>query len=53
MSDAELIIGDPLFELISPKSAKFIRLPHFAMSGRLYRKEIPDLMRLEDYYNEP
>lgn len=53
LSDAEIIIGDPLFELVSPKSAKFIRLPHFAMSGRLYRKEIPDLMRLEDYYNEP
>ena len=53
LSDAEMIIGDPLFELISPKSAKFVRLPHFAMSGRLYRKEIPDLMRLEDYYNEP
>ena len=53
LSDAEIIIGDPMFELISPKTAKFIRLPHFAMSGRLYRKEIPDLMRLEDYYNEP
>jgi len=53
LSDAEIIIGDPMFELISPKTAKFIKLPHFAMSGRLYRKEIPDLMRLEDYYNEP
>lgn len=53
LSDAEVIIGDPMFELISPKSAKFIRLPHFAMSGRLFRKEIPDLMRLEDYYHEP
>lgn len=53
LSDAKIIIGDPMFELISPKSARFIRLPHFAMSGRLYRKEIPDLMRLEDYYHEP
>ncbi len=53
LSDAEVIIGDPMFELISPESARFVRLPHFAMSGRLYRKEIPDLMRLEDYYNEP
>ena len=53
LSDAEVIIGDPMFELISPKSAKFIRLPHFAMSGRLYRKEIPDLLRMEDYYHEP
>ena len=53
LSDAEVIIGDPMFELIAPKTARFIRLPHFAMSGRLYRKEIPDLMRLEDFYHEP
>ncbi len=53
LSDAEVIIGDPMFELISPKSARFVRLPHFAMSGRLFRKEIPDIMRLEDYYHEP
>jgi len=53
LADAEIIIGDPMFELISPKSARFIKLPHFAMSGRLFKKEIPDLMRLEDYYNEP
>ena len=53
LSDAEIIIGDPMFELISPKSARFVRLPHFAMSGRLFRKEIPDIMRLEDYYHEP
>ena len=53
LSDAEVIIGDPMFELISPKSARFIRLPHCAMSGRLFRKEIPDLMRLEDFYHEP
>ena len=53
LSDAEVIIGDPMFELIAPKNARFVRLPHFAMSGRLFRKEIPDLMRLEDYYHEP
>ena len=52
LSDAEVIIGDPMFELISPAGARFVRLPHFAMSGRLFRKEIPDLMRLEDYYHE-
>ena len=53
LSDAEVIIGDPMFELIAPANARFVRLPHFAMSGRLFRKEIPDLMRLEDYYHEP
>lgn len=52
LSDAETIIADPLFELVAPKKAKFIRLPHFAMSGRLYLKEIPDLMKPEDYCHE-
>ena len=49
LADAEVIIGDPLFELVAPKEAKFIRLPHFAMSGRLFRKQIPNLLRTEEY----
>lgn len=52
LADAEMIIADPLFELVAPKEAKFIRLPHFAMSGRLYLKEIPDLTKPEEYYHE-
>ena len=50
--DAEEIIADPLFRLIAPKNAKFTELPHFAMSGRLYRKKIPNLMNMEEYINE-
>ena len=53
LADAEVIIADPLFKLVSPKSAKFIGLPHFAMSGRLYLKQIPDLTKTEEYYHEP
>lgn len=53
LSDAEIIIADPLFKLVSPKSSKFIELPHFAMSGRLYLKQIPDLTKTEEYYHEP
>ena len=52
LSDAEVIIADPLFELVAPKEAKLVRLPHFAMSGRLYLKEIPDLTKPEEYYHE-
>jgi hypothetical protein len=40
-----------MVKYISPASAKFIELPHFAMSGRLYRKQIPNLMNPEEYLN--
>ena len=49
LKDAKTIIADPMVKLISPASAKFIDLPHFAMSGRLYRKQIPDLLKPEEY----
>ena len=49
LKDAETIIADPMFRFISPASAKFIDLPHFAMSGRLYRKQIPNLLKPEEY----
>jgi hypothetical protein len=38
-----------MVRLISPDRAKFIELPHFAMSGRLYRKQIPNLLKPEEY----
>ena len=49
LKDAETIIADPMVRFISPASAKFIDLPHFAMSGRLYRKQIPNLLKPEEY----
>ena len=51
LKDAEIIIADPMVKYISPATAKFIELPHFAMSGRLYRKQIPNLLRTEEYLN--
>ena len=50
LKDAENIIADPMVRLISPSKANFIELPHFALSGRLYLKKIPDLMRPDLYY---
>ena len=41
---AGLIIADPLYEPICPKSVAFVPLPHIAFSGRLYEKDIPNLI---------
>ncbi len=37
------VIADPLYQPICPKEAEFIPLPAESFSGRIYRKEIPDL----------
>lgn len=44
LHEAGLIIADPLYEPICPPSAAFIPLPHIAFSGRLYEKDIPNLI---------
>ena len=49
LKDAETIIADPMVKYISPASARFIELPHFALSGRLFKKQIPNLMNPEEY----
>ena len=41
---AGLIIADPLYEPICPPAAAFVPLPHIAFSGRLYEKNIPNLI---------
>lgn len=43
------IIADPMYKPICPKKAKFIALPHEAFSGRIYRKDIPDLVSGIDF----
>ncbi len=43
------VIADPLYEPVCPEGARFIRLPHEAYSGRLYRAEIPDLVTREGF----
>ncbi|MCH4154136.1 MAG: nitrogenase component 1 [Saccharofermentans sp.] len=52
IADGVRIIADPLYRVIAPPTAEFIELPHFALSGRLYLKRIPNLFNLEEYYHE-
>lgn len=40
----KMVIADPLYRPICPKNAKFISLPAENFSGRIYRKDIPDLI---------
>ncbi len=44
LEKARRIIADPLYQPICPKEAAFIPLPHEAFSGRIYRREIPELV---------
>lgn len=43
---AKLVIADPLYKPIVPKKAIFVRHPHEGFSGRLFRKEILNLINL-------
>lgn len=49
IEDAEYVIADPMYLPICNKNSKFIRLPHEAFSGRIYRSEIPNLIDDIDY----
>ena len=40
----KMVIADPLYRPICPKDVKFISLPAENFSGRIYRKDIPDLI---------
>ncbi len=44
LSGARFVIADPLYQPICPPEAKFVPLPTEAFSGRIYRKQIPDLI---------
>lgn len=44
LKESEVIIADPMYQPICPITAKFVELPHEAFSGRIYRKEIPQLV---------
>lgn len=41
------VVGDPLYKLICPKDTIFQPLPHLALSGRIYLKDMVDLAGLE------
>ena len=40
---ADLVIADPLYEAVCGKD-KLISLPHMAFSGRIFEKDIPDMI---------
>ena len=48
LEGAAYVIADPLYRPIVPTEAKFIALPHEAFSGRIYRDDIPDLIKDPD-----
>lgn len=43
LAGATAIIADPMYSPICPEGVPFYPLPHEAFSGRIYRKQIPDL----------
>jgi len=44
LKDADCVIADPLYRPVCPGTARFVPLPHEAFSGRIYRKQIPQLV---------
>ena len=42
------VTADPIYRAVCPEGADFISLPHEAFSGRIYRREIPDLLHFAD-----
>lgn len=44
LQSAQIIIADPLYRPICPEKARFVPLPAEAFSGRIYRKQIPNLV---------
>ncbi len=42
-ASAEILIADPLYRPVCPPETRFVPLPHEGFSGRLFRKDIPDL----------
>ena len=44
IAEAKTVIADPIYKTICADETNFIALSHEAFSGRIYRKEIPNLM---------
>ena len=44
LQKAEIIIADPLYRPICPDCAQFMELPAESFSGRIYRRQIPNLV---------
>lgn len=53
LAGVKIVIADPLYRPIIPQGVKFISLPAENFSGRIYRNEIPDLIKdFEAYFRE-
>lgn len=48
LQGCEVVIADPLYQPAVPKTARFLRLPHEAFSGRMFTKENPNLIKNYD-----
>ena len=46
IKDAKMVIADPLYRPIAPDKAIFVNHPHEGFSGRLYRKNISNLIEI-------
>ena len=46
LKNAEIIVADPLYRPICPKTSEFYELPHIAFSGRIYLRKLPVLGKL-------
>ncbi len=44
--NAELVVADPLYQPILPAGCRFLPMPHEAFSGRMFRRDIPELPNL-------
>lgn len=42
VSDAPVIVADPLYRPVVPAAAHFVPLPHLALSGRIFLARMPD-----------
>ena len=53
MSQAKVVIADPLYRPICPPDVRFLKLATEAFSGRLFREQIPNLVtHFESYFCE-
>jgi hypothetical protein len=42
VSDASVIVADPLYRPVVPDVVHFVPLPHLALSGRIFLAQMPD-----------
>ncbi len=47
LQNASVVIADPLYRPLVPQHCTFVPWPHEGFSGRIYRSDIPDLIRDE------